>query len=571
MKLVSFTAKNYRSIIKAYKLPLGNLSVLVGPNNEGKSNILNAIVTALGLISQSQLLVSGKMMRYRYRSVRGRISTAYDWPRDFPMGLQEGLPEGRSEFGLEFSLTMDERAKIKSATKTNLTKNLKLKLGLGPEDAKVDVVLQGKGKKYLAQHLQFLAKFVAERIDVQYVPAIRPSDLAIDIVEDLLSKELATLEAHADYKAIVKQLEAKQRPVLDRLGMELTKTVASFIPEVKSVTIDTQTLLRRAIRRSCEVTIDDGTRTDLELKGDGVKSLTAISLVRHTSQKALAGRQLILAIEEPESHLHPRAAHRLREVLEEIARTHQVILTTHSPVMVNRAAVNTNIVVNDSRATPAKRLQDIRDALGVQVSDNLTTASLILLVEGEEDANVLSVWLRALSDLVKTSMANGSLVIDSLGGGHNLRYKLGLYRSLVCNVYAFVDNDDAGRQAVNDAMAANLLSHAEYTQASCHGLKDSELEDLIAEPSYEAQLKNELGIVITSKHMSHNKKSWTERMRDNCIEQGKPWTKQLEGEVKRIVSKSASAAGLSALNPARRGPIDSLVAALESRLGSPSN
>jgi AAA15 family ATPase/GTPase len=87
MNLVSFTVRNYRSITKAYKLPLGNFSVLVGPNNEGKSNILRAIVTSLYILSD----YSDDLTRRRFnRSIRIRRSRtlrerfAYDWETDFP-------------------------------------------------------------------------------------------------------------------------------------------------------------------------------------------------------------------------------------------------------------------------------------------------------------------------------------------------------------------------------------------------------------------------------------------------------------------------------------------------------
>ena len=40
MRLVSFSVTNYRSITKAYKLPIRQATILIGPNNEGKSNIL---------------------------------------------------------------------------------------------------------------------------------------------------------------------------------------------------------------------------------------------------------------------------------------------------------------------------------------------------------------------------------------------------------------------------------------------------------------------------------------------------------------------------------------------------
>jgi putative ATP-dependent endonuclease of the OLD family len=53
--------------------------------------------------------------------------------------------------------------------------------------------------------------------------------------------------------------------------------------------------------------VDDGTATDLQLKGDGVQSLAAISLIRHVSEERSGERELVLAIEEPEAHLRPRA------------------------------------------------------------------------------------------------------------------------------------------------------------------------------------------------------------------------------------------------------------------------
>jgi len=59
---------------------------------------------------------------------------------------------------------------------------------------------------------------------------------------------------------------------------------------------------RVAIRRDFNVVIDDGTPTNLEYKGDGVKSLVALGLLKN--KRAHPGASII-AIEEPESHLHP--------------------------------------------------------------------------------------------------------------------------------------------------------------------------------------------------------------------------------------------------------------------------
>jgi AAA ATPase-like protein len=49
MLLTQLSIQRYRSIIKTEKLALKQLTVLVGPNNEGKSNILQALVAGMQL------------------------------------------------------------------------------------------------------------------------------------------------------------------------------------------------------------------------------------------------------------------------------------------------------------------------------------------------------------------------------------------------------------------------------------------------------------------------------------------------------------------------------------------
>jgi putative ATP-dependent endonuclease of the OLD family len=474
-------------------------------------------------------------------------------------------PTGRSEFVLEFELSDQELKDFRRATKVNLATNLKLKLSLGREEAKLEVQLQGKAKQKLSEKLANV-RFIGRRLDIQYIPAIRPSDLAVVVVEELLSKELAQLEADPSYQKLLSDLEAAQQPILNALATELTKTVSSFVPEVKSVQLMTTHTLRTAVRRSCTVLVNDGTKTELGMKGDGIKSLTAISLLRHVSQEALGEKSLILAIEEPESHLHPRAVHRLREVLQDIALTHQVILTTHSPVLVDRRDPMRNIVVQEGCAVAAKHIRDVREALGVELSDNLVSASLVLLVEGDEDARMLDAWLPKISQKIRAALSNGNLVIDTLGGATNLKYKVGLHKAHLCNVHAFVDNDDAGRRAVEAALAAGALVQTEYRAAVCQDMQNSELEDLLTEESYSSVILEKFGVQLVPKFMSTNKKSWSDRVRDNFQNSGKPWSKSLELQVKFAVSNAAAILGLASLNQHRRGPIDALTSQLENRL-----
>jgi putative ATP-dependent endonuclease of OLD family len=97
----------------------------------------------------------------------------------------------------------------------------------------------------------------------------------------------------------------------------------------------------------------------------------------------------------------------------------------------------TNIIVKDRKARPAKNVEEIRNILGVRASDNLTNAELVLVVEGEEDIRILKSIIEYKSDYLKQSIANGTLAFDFLGGGSNLGYKLSRLRSSICLCYFF--------------------------------------------------------------------------------------------------------------------------------------
>jgi putative ATP-dependent endonuclease of OLD family len=86
MELRRFKVERYRSISSA-TLDLRVLTVLVGPNNKGKSNILRAMVlgmSALGGFAQAAGGAKYRMSQF----MRGPVD--YDWDRDFPMNQRNG-------------------------------------------------------------------------------------------------------------------------------------------------------------------------------------------------------------------------------------------------------------------------------------------------------------------------------------------------------------------------------------------------------------------------------------------------------------------------------------------------
>jgi len=82
---------------------------------------------------------------------------------------------------------------------------------------------------------------------------------------------------------------------------------------------------------------------DLPIKylGSGVEMV--ISLLFLETMASLSKEKLVLLIDEPELHLHPSLQYKLSEYLEEISKTHQVIVSTHSPIFFKNCLGKENI------------------------------------------------------------------------------------------------------------------------------------------------------------------------------------------------------------------------------------
>jgi AAA15 family ATPase/GTPase len=565
MKLVAFSVRNYRSIVEAYKLSLGSYTVLVGPNNEGKSNIVKAIALSLAVLTRGRIYRRTRHAPVRYYRTEFRFD--YEWSRDFPVSLQSRYSSGRSEFILEFNLTQEDFDIFREQVGVNLTTNLKIKLGFGPEDTSIEILMKGRGKKTLNSKKEQIAEFIRTHVAAEYISALRPSEMALEIVDGLIQGELATLEENPDYKQCIQQVQALQQPILDKIADKLHKTVSEFVPGVRNIHI-TNERMAHAFRTSFNILVDDGANTDLSAKGDGIISLASISLMKHVSEESLGAKSLILSIEEPESHLHPEAIHGLRQVLKDISKQQQVIITTHSPIMVEREQISQNIIVRRGRAQKAKRIEDIREALGIQMADNLIGAYVVLLVEGEEDRDILSMLLSSLSSVLGNAMSRRLLFIDHLGGATNLHYKVTFYKQNVYNIHAFMDNDDEGRRAIDRALRRNVLEPYDYNLATCQGMQNSELEDLLQLDSYSSIVQEKYGVLLDQPRFRSARAKWSDRVKDIFQVSGKIWNISVRMQVKRTIADACIQLGINSLNPHHRGPIDTLITTLESKLAA---
>lgn len=560
VQLVNFSATNYRSITSAHRIAFSNVTILIGKNNEGKSNLLRALEASMLLLLEHARTTPG-----RYRSALSDRSP-YIWKRDFPIQLQGRKGSTQTILKIEFLLDDAECLEFKNKIGPSLNGSLPLEIKIGKDqEIQIRVVKSGKGTKTLASKSAEIARFVAERIHFNYIPAVRTDSATIELIGGMLSQELRALEKDPRYLEALSTIAAIQQPVLDELATRVHGPLKEFLPSIKSVKIEILESARRvSLRRDVNVVVDDGTPTNLEFKGDGVKSLAALGLLK--SQNARHGASL-LAIEEPESHLHPAAIHQVNEIIQSIAQKSQVIITTHNPLFVDRINVKSNIIVTDGGATPAKSISSIRDLLGIKASDNLTHANFALVVEGEEDAIALKALLPGLSDRIGKALRNNTLIVEPIGGAGNLSYKLSLLKNSLCATHSFLDGDAAGRAAYDKAEKDSLIGTANSTFVTCNGMAEAEFEDCIELSVYKDIVLAEQGVDLTSTKFRGNGK-WSSRLRSTFLDQGKHFSDGMAAKTKYLVASSVARNPKTALNMHKRNSIDALVASLERMLKS---
>ena len=142
----------------------------------------------------------------------------------------------------------------------------------------------------------------------------------------------------------------------------------------------------------------------IENRGAGTQNNLIIALFRLVASLHV-GKKFIFAMEEPENSLHPKAQRQLLSVLQDISNESQVIVTTHSPVFLERSKFENNIILTRTIKgnTVAKTfnpvmLDEVRNDLGIRPSDALLKGggNCAILVEGNTEEEGFPVFMEML-------------------------------------------------------------------------------------------------------------------------------------------------------------------------------
>jgi predicted ATPase len=210
-------------------------------------------------------------------------------------------------------------------------------------------------------------------------------------------------------------------------------------------------------------------RHNIKDLGTGVEQLL-MTVVMGVTQPAPS----TVVMEEPETNLHPAAQRALLNLLREWGSERLLVVSTHSPVFLDRAVGATPVLVTNrvrgaSTVIPfTEDLSEALAALGVRRNE-LLTADRLLFLEGESDQNVMTVWFPA-------EMRNPRMAVIPGQGGDNALH--------AHRLAAWIEAADAlhGRRVLylrdRDELPARLLDRFQRSGA-VHVLERRELENYL--------------------------------------------------------------------------------------------
>lgn len=496
----------------------------------------------------------------------------YIWERDYPIKKQgkTSLAGGYkpTKFRLDLLLDKEEQKAFKDEVGNKINENLSVLIEIYKETINVSIPKRAYGDtgKAFTEKKDQIAKFISSKLDYVYIPAIRPVSLSLDILDDLLSKELRAIaiEERAKYEEALGVIKKIYQDNINRISSKLKTHLKTILRNIRDIEIscDIGAPSFSRYNNRCDIIIDDGVKTSIYEKGEGIKSLVALGIIRYSKQSE---KSLSLMVEEPEAHLHSGAIKQIKQIFYEISEQNQIIITTHSPLFVNRQNIGANIIVTNNNAKQVQEISEIRDSLGVAITDNLVNSEIALIVEGKTDEQIISTYIMHKSTKLKSALKENRLIINYLGGVTRLAERKSLLESLVFKkVICFLDYDNKAKEAIDNAKRKLIIADDDYLQSTIIGYKEAELEDYLNFDFYKNLIPttndNWKGI------LANKKKKWSCKIRNLYSLSGKDFTDDTLMDLKNSISKKIkeSPNPLEAFCTDRISSLDSMVSKLES-------
>jgi len=283
---------------------------------------------------------------------------------------------------------------------------------------------------------------------------------------------------------------AQRAAELGRFDREATAALRPFFPGIQlhlDIPVPTvRDLFGKGTIKVSERGREEAIR-DFTALGHGAQRSIQMALIRYLAdvragEQNSAQRRLLL-IEEPELFLHPQAIEQVRTALDSLAeRGYQVVYATHSPVMVGRAAAARTRIIRKHADTAETRIMPTAEEalahrnpetdkrlLALYALENASKwlfSNRVLITEGATERQLVPALYEAVTGRKTTD--DGLAVID-VGGADAIPETLAVLDDVGVDARGLVDLDFAVNKGVRSGLLTeddpDLLSYRQQMQA----------------------------------------------------------------------------------------------------------
>jgi putative ATP-dependent endonuclease of OLD family len=342
MLLTKLHIENYRGI-KALELDLDETTVLVGENNSGKTTVLHALRACLQMLRSSGRSSPFDEFDLHFDSQTADPTSAppiaitltfeESHPGEWPAEIEQQLG---GDGGVVVLVPPDDRSRVQlrvTAQFSAVTQDIETIFefldasgkALPPKNRNRLGVLQQVRPLFYLSALRDAGKEFS-RTSQFWSPFVKNSQIdpvkKAEIEKQLESINAEIIEAHGTFKGVREQLSRIQ------------KLVALGEQDVVSVDAVPARVFDMLNRTQVSIASSTGARLPIARHGEGTQSLSVLMLFDAFLKSELSRKQgnkatrPIVAMEEPEAHLHPNAVRALWKTIRDIEG--QKFIATHS-------------------------------------------------------------------------------------------------------------------------------------------------------------------------------------------------------------------------------------------------
>lgn len=481
MKLAEIKIENFRGV-RSLHLPLGGLTVLIGENNTGKSTVLEAIrlVLTRGFGSRR----SGQFSEYDFHLVDASATPQAAQPIKIMLHFAE---EQENEWPDAIIQQMNEVIQLGTDGLNHIW--LQAEGAFNQDSASFETkwaFLNSSGAELVLRNstpLNLITRFVP----LFFLSALRDASQEFGQRGQFWSGFLKSIQLPDGKREELEQMlqEINASVIGANAGLaEVTQKLADarrLVPLDSTNPVVLEAIPTRVFDMVGKIQVHlksiSGAKLPLHRHGEGTQSLSVLMLFQAFAAANLAEAYApesipILALEEPEAHLHPSAIRSLGSFLENM--TGQILVSSHSGDLVSRVPImSLRRLYKTNGETKVGRVEDNyltpREIQAIDYNICLTRGYYLfsrcwLLVEGESDFHIMPLIFEAMGqsqDTVSFSVLEISQVIDK--GEPFIKFA----KALGIEWFLMADGDAAGVGYVSRAQ--NHLANGEnLTDRACN-------------------------------------------------------------------------------------------------------